>query len=90
MRCIFLSGHVSHLRLRAAYYRVEASRITVMQHYPKQSPVPGIGCPKYQPCASNQRCQYCLGDRACALATKFRCVEPLRRNGLPYWQGAPA
>jgi hypothetical protein len=52
-----------------------------MQHYPKQSPVPGIGRPKYQPCASNQRCQYCLCDRACALATESRCVEPLRRNG---------
>ena len=57
--------------------------MTVMQLYPKQSPVPGIDCPKCQPCAGSQRCQYCLGDRACALATEFMCVEPLRRNGRP-------
>ena len=57
--------------------------MAVMQLYPKQSPVPGIDCPKYQPCAGSQRCQYCFGDRACALATEFMCVEPLRRNGRP-------
>ena len=67
--------------------------MTVIQLYPKQSPVPGIDCPKCQSCAGSQRCQYCFGDRACALATEpaaacprgaeLRVVEDDAQAGAP-------
>jgi hypothetical protein len=72
---------VSGFALQAAYYWVEAFRMTIMQRYPNQSPTQGIDCPKYQPCAGSKRCQHYLDGGACALATEFMCVEWLKRNG---------
>ena len=59
--------------------------MTVMQHHPNPNPnpVPGIDCPKYQPCAGSKRCQHYLDGGACALASEFMCVEWLKRNGHP-------
>jgi hypothetical protein len=64
--------------------------MTVVQHYPNQSHVPNIDCPKYQPRASSKRCEHYLDGGACALATEFMCVEWLKRNGRAVPQEHPS
>jgi hypothetical protein len=61
-----------------------------MQHYPNQSHLPNIDCPKYQPRASSKRCEHYLDGGACALATEFMCVEWLKRNGRAVPQDHPS